>query len=190
MPTTRLNRAVGVNFEPGSVFKVGVVAAALNEGLIATNDLFDCENGMWFYAGRPLRDFHPYGMLDVTGILRKSSNIGAAKIAVMLGAERLYRYLSAYGLGGPRASKCRARNPASSIPLRKWAKLDITRIAMGHERRRDGAADAERAVLHRQRRVPDEDPSRPQGGGQERRGAAGEQARGAGPAHHRAHRAR
>lgn len=90
---TRLNRAVGINYEPGSVFKVGVVAAALNEGLIATNQLFDCENGMWYYAGRPLRDFHPYGILDVTGILRKSSNIGAAKIAILLGEERLYRYL-------------------------------------------------------------------------------------------------
>ena len=85
----RLNRTIGFNYEPGSVFKVGVVAAALNEGLISTNDLFFCENGMWFYAGKPLRDFHPYGTLDVTGILRKSSNIGAAKIAVMLGASGL-----------------------------------------------------------------------------------------------------
>jgi cell division protein FtsI/penicillin-binding protein 2 len=129
---TRLNRAVGVNFEPGSVFKVGVVAAALNEGLIATNDLFDCENGMWFYAGRPLRDFHPYGILDVTGILRKSSNIGAAKIAVMLGPERLYRYLSAYGLGRTTGLEVPGEESGILNPVGKWAKVDITRIAMGH----------------------------------------------------------
>jgi len=49
-----------------------------------TNDLFDCENGSWDYEGKPVKDFHPYGVLDVTGILRKSSNIGAAKIAVKL----------------------------------------------------------------------------------------------------------
>ena len=129
---TRLNRAVGVIFEPGSVFKVGVVAAALNEGLISTNDVFDCENGMWFYAGRPLKDFHPYGLLDVTGILRKSSNIGAAKIAVMLGEERLHRYLSAYGLGQPAGLEVPGEEAGILTPWARWAKVDITRIAMGH----------------------------------------------------------
>ena len=130
---TRLNRSVGVNYEPGSVFKIGVVAAALNEGIIGTNDLFDCENGMWFYAGRPLRDFHPYGELDVTGILRKSSNIGAAKIAVMLGEERLHRYLKDYGLGAPTGIEVPGEESGLLHPLSKWSKLSITRIAMGHE---------------------------------------------------------
>ena len=129
---TRLNRAVGVNFEPGSVFKVGVVAAALNEGLISTNDLFFCENGMWFYANRPLRDFHPYGTLDVTGILRKSSNIGAAKIAVMLGEDRLHRYLTAYGLGKPTGLEVPGEESGLLHPRSKWTKVDITRVAMGH----------------------------------------------------------
>ena len=129
----RLNRAVGVNYEPGSVFKVGVVAAALNEGLVATNDLFDCENGMWYYAGRPLRDFHPYGTLDVTGILRKSSNIGAAKIAVMLGEARLHRYLTAFGLGKPTGIEVPGEEIGLLHPLSKWSKLSITRVAMGHE---------------------------------------------------------
>ena len=131
-PETRLNRAVGVNFEPGSIFKIGVVAAALNEGLVATNDVFDCENGMWFYAGRPLKDFHPYGDLDVTGILRKSSNIGAAKIAVLLGEERLHRYLSAYGLGRLTGIEVPGEETGILNPWRKWAKIDVTRVAMGH----------------------------------------------------------
>lgn len=128
----RLNRAIGVNFEPGSVFKIGVVAAALNEGLISTNDPFFCENGVWSYAGRPLRDFHRYGELDVTGILRKSSNIGAAKIAVMLGEERLYRYLTAYGLGRPTGLEVPGEEAGTLHPVERWHKLDITRIAMGH----------------------------------------------------------
>ena len=131
-PETRLNRAVGVNFEPGSIFKIGVVAAALNEGLVATNDVFDCENGMWFYAGRPLKDFHPYGDLDVAGILRKSSNIGAAKIAVLLGEERLHRYLSAYGLGRLTGIEVPGEETGILNPWRKWAKIDVTRVAMGH----------------------------------------------------------
>lgn len=128
----RLNRALGVNFEPGSVFKIGVVAAALNEGLITTNDLFFCENGMWYYAGRPLKDFHPYGELDVTGILRKSSNIGAAKIAVMLGEDRLHRYLTDFGLGRPTGLEVPGEEAGILNPRAQWAKIDITRVAMGH----------------------------------------------------------
>ena len=129
---TRLNRAVGVNFEPGSIFKIGIVAAAVNEGIVATNDLFDCENGMWHYAGKPLRDFHPYGTLDVTGILRKSSNIGAAKIAVMLGEERVYRYLQAFGMGKATGIELPGEEAGILNPVSRWSKVDITRIAMGH----------------------------------------------------------
>lgn len=132
-PDQRLNRAVGVNYEPGSVFKVATVAAALNEGIIATNDLFDCENGMWHYGGRPLRDFHPYGELDVTGILRHSSNIGAAKIAVMLGDDRMYRYLKAYGLGKQTGIEVPGEEAGLLHSPSHWSKISITRIAMGHE---------------------------------------------------------
>ncbi len=129
----RLNRTIGVNYEPGSGFKVATVSAALNEGIIATNDLFDCENGMWYYGGRPLRDFHPYGELDVTGILRHSSNIGAAKIAVMLGEERMYRYLKAYGLGSRTGIEVPGEEPGILHSVPNWSKISITRIAMGHE---------------------------------------------------------
>ena len=128
----RMNRPVSYNFEPGSVFKIGVVAAALNEGVVATNDLFDCEKGMWHYAGRPLRDFHAYDTLDVTGILRKSSNIGAAKIAVLLGEPRLYRYLQDYGLGQRTGIEVPGEEAGILNPMKSWAKIDITRIAMGH----------------------------------------------------------
>ena len=128
----RLNQAIGTTYEPGSIFKVGVVAAALNEGLVATNDLFDCENGLWMHNGRALHDFHPYGILDVTGIIAKSSNVGAAKIAVLLGEPRLYKYLTAYGFG----ARTRVGLPGeeAGILYADWRKhgIDITRIAMGH----------------------------------------------------------
>lgn len=104
LPNSESNRATGMVFEPGSIFKVGVVAAALNEGRVATNDLFDCENGSWTYGGKPVRDFHPYGVLDVTGILRKSSNIGAAKIAAKLGPKDLHRYLKILRVWEPHRS--------------------------------------------------------------------------------------
>ena len=132
-PEARLNRAVGFNFEPGSIFKVGCVAAALNEGIIATNDVFDCEMGRWSYAGRPLRDFHAYGLLDVTGILRKSSNIGAAKIALLLGDVRFHRYLTAFGLGRRTGIEIPGEEAGLLASPTRWTKLSATRIAMGHE---------------------------------------------------------
>lgn len=131
-PEERWNRAIGVNYEPGSIFKTLTIAAAINEGVIATNDVFDCENGMWFYAGKPLRDFHPYGELDVTGILRKSSNIGAAKVAVMLGEQRFAAYLREFGIGQRIGLELPGEEIGRIAPVNRWYKIDITRIAMGH----------------------------------------------------------
>ena len=132
LPKSNPSPAAGTVFEPGSIFKVVVVAAALNEGLISTNDQFDCENGVWSYEGKPLRDFHPYGVLDVTGILRKSSNIGAAKIALKLGEESLHRYLAAFGFGKPPGIEIPGEESGVLRLLSEWGKADITRVAMGH----------------------------------------------------------
>ncbi len=162
---TRLNRAVGVNYEPGSVFKVGVVAAALNEGLISTNDPFDCESGMWFYAGRPLRDYpsvrdpgcdgHPAQVQQHRcGEDRRDAGSGApAPLSVRLWTG------PAHGLGSARRG---TRHPASGGPVGQGG---YHPHCDGPQRRRDGAADAECAVLHRQRRVPDEEPSGSESGG-------------------------
>ena len=133
LPNSEPNRATGMVFEPGSIFKVGVVAAALNEGLIATNDLFDCENGAWTYDRKTVKDFHPYGVLDVTGILRKSSNIGAAKIAVQLGPKDLQSYLKSFGFGQTTALEVRDEESGVLNPPSKWSKISIARVAMGHE---------------------------------------------------------
>ena len=133
LPSSEPNLAAGMAFEPGSIFKVGVIAAALNEGLIATNDLFDCENGSWSYGGKPVRDFHPYGVLYVTGILRKSSNIGAAKIAVKLGPKDLHRYLKSCGFGQPTGLEVSGEMAGLLNSPSKWSKVSLVRVAMGHE---------------------------------------------------------
>lgn len=129
----RLNRAIGYTFEPGSVFKVIVYAAAFNEGILTPNEIFDCENGLWHYAGKPLRDYHPYGRLTTTEALKKSSNIAAAKIAIRLGEDRLYRYLKLFGIGTPTGINLPGEEGGILNPLKKWTKLSVTRIPMGHE---------------------------------------------------------
>lgn len=129
----RLNRAIGYVFEPGSTFKITVVAAALNEGLVTPDTMINCENGRWIYKGRPLRDFHPYGMLSVADVIKKSSNIGAAKIALVLGEERLEKYLREFGVGRPLGIELPGEEGGILHPRKRWTSLSITRIPMGHE---------------------------------------------------------
>ncbi|MGD9873394.1 MAG: peptidoglycan D,D-transpeptidase FtsI family protein [Kiritimatiellia bacterium] len=125
------NRAISYNYEPGSTFKVSIIAAAFNEGIITPDMMFDCENGAWFYGGRRLRDYHPYGMLSAQDVLKKSSNIGAAKIALMLGEERLENYLRDFGIGRPTGIDLPGEEGGLLSPRSKWSKISATRIAMG-----------------------------------------------------------
>ncbi len=129
----RRNRAISYNYEPGSTFKVAVIAAALNEHVVHPNQVFDCENGCWIYRGRPLRDYHPYGRLTVADIIKKSSNIGAAKIAMQLGDQRMRNYLAAFGIGHASGIELPGEEGGILNPLRRWTTLSSSRIAMGHE---------------------------------------------------------
>ena len=132
-PDVRLNRATGYTYEPGSTFKVAIIAAALNEGLVTPSTVFDCENGIWYHAGKPLRDYHPHGRLSTADVLKKSSNIGAAKIALLLGQDRVYKYLRDFGIGQKTGIDLPGEEYGILNPLSKWSKLSISRIAMGHE---------------------------------------------------------
>lgn len=127
----RRNQAIGTVYEPGSTMKVLTIAAAIDRGVVTADTMLDCEQGLWNYAGRPLRDHHGYGMLSVADILKKSSNIGTAKIALEMGEKGLEDSLRAFGLG----AKTGIDLPGEEIGIfhsrRKWSKVSITRIPMG-----------------------------------------------------------
>lgn len=126
-----LNRTIGYVYEPGSTFKVAVIAAALNERTVTPDDVYDCENGAWFYQGRILRDYHPYGRLNVADVLKKSSNIGAAKVALTLGERRLEQYLRAFGIGRPTGVELPGEEAGILHDRTKWSAISISRIPMG-----------------------------------------------------------
>lgn len=132
-PENLRNRCIANIYEPGSTFKVAIVAAALNEKIVASADIFDCENGAWFYQRRLLHDFHPYGNLSVADIIKKSSNIGAAKIALKLGPERLHAYLAQFGIGQRTLIELPGEEAGLLYPVSQWTALSPTRIAIGHE---------------------------------------------------------
>jgi cell division protein FtsI/penicillin-binding protein 2 len=132
------NRAVSDLNEPGSTFKVVTVAAALDQRIVALGDVFFCENGKFEYAGRELTDHQAYGNLSVAEILVHSVNIGAAKIAIKLGKERMHAAMRAFGFGerafGDRPTEAWPGEVRGIVhPPRAWSLVSITRIAMGHE---------------------------------------------------------
>lgn len=93
-------RAAVDTFEPGSTVKPLVVAAGMEAGLFNRNSIIPTHGTM--PVGRLLvRDFRNYGDLDLGKLLMKSSNVGAAKIGMTLGPERLYKAYRAFGLGEP-----------------------------------------------------------------------------------------
>ncbi len=125
------NRAIGVNFEPGSTMKAGVVAGAIDRGLVEVSDRFDCENGYWSYGGRGLRDSHPEGVLSVEDIVKVSSNIGTAKIALMLGDASLYEQLRSFGFGSRLGVGLPGEEAGIFYAPKHWSKISATRIGMG-----------------------------------------------------------
>lgn len=96
----RRNRILTDALEPGSAFKVFIVASALDAGVVKPTDRFHCENGVWHLSAKEVvHDVHPYGGLTVAQIIQKSSNIGAGKVSNKLGPRRLDEYLRDFGFG-------------------------------------------------------------------------------------------
>ncbi len=129
--TERKNRAISVNYEPGSTMKAAAFAAALNEGIVTADTVFDCENGSWFHKGRPLRDVGSYDKLTVADGLKKSSNILTAKMSLMLGNERLYAYFQAFGLGEQLGIDLPGEEAGIFAPPSRWYGVTPTRIPIG-----------------------------------------------------------
>lgn len=127
----RRNRVISFNYEPGSTLKAVVYSAVLNEGAVKTTTEVDCENGCWMYANKPLRDTHDYGILTVADGLKKSSNICAAKLALMLGENTFYSYLTAFGIGAATDVDLPGEECGILHPVKHWTKISPTRIAIG-----------------------------------------------------------
>jgi cell division protein FtsI (penicillin-binding protein 3) len=127
------NRAVSDMFEPGSTFKVVVASAALEAGLTRPDELIDCQMGSIIIGGHIFHDHKPYGLLTFPEILENSSNVGAAKLGLRLGEERLYEALRTFGFG----AKTRVDLPGEIIGLvrdwHRWSKLSIGAISFGQE---------------------------------------------------------
>jgi len=130
-PAALRNRAISDSFEPGSTFKIFLVASALENRVIRPSDSFDCENGSYSIGGRTIHDTHRYGVLNVPQILKYSSNIGAAKIGSRLGPERLYAALTGFGFGEKSDVDLPGEAGGVLRQQAKWYGVDLATISFG-----------------------------------------------------------
>jgi cell division protein FtsI (penicillin-binding protein 3) len=133
-PVERRNRAVQDLYEPGSTFKVVTASAALEEHVIRPDDPVDCAPGFITFAGRkPIRDVHPYGVLPFTDVIVKSSNVGAIKVGLRLGPERLSRYVSRFGFGQTNAPDFPGENPGIVWSAESLNDSSLASMSMGYQ---------------------------------------------------------
>jgi cell division protein FtsI/penicillin-binding protein 2 len=132
-PEQMKNRAIIDMMEPGSTFKIVAAAAALNEHKMRPDSEVFCENGLWNFGGSPLHDHRAFGYLSVREILIKSSNIGAAKLAMSVGDQKFYEYIRRFGFGERTGIELPGEINGVIRPPQAWSKISITRIPMGHE---------------------------------------------------------
>jgi cell division protein FtsI (penicillin-binding protein 3) len=127
-----MNRAVSAIYEPGSTFKLITLAAAFDQGITHPDEIFDCENGAVYVSGHRIRDHKPFGLLTVSDILAKSSNVGAIKIGLRLGAPRFYDYVHAFGFGSLTGVELPYESRGRVEPL-DWKPVSTAAISVGQE---------------------------------------------------------
>ncbi len=125
------NRSVADSFEPGSTFKIFLMATAVEEKVVRPHDVYHCENGKYRIQGRTINDDHPHGRITVSEVLKYSSNIGSAKIGFKLGQERYYRYLKTFGFGDKTGIDLPAETSGMVRPLSRWYGTDLAAISFG-----------------------------------------------------------
>jgi cell division protein FtsI (penicillin-binding protein 3) len=125
------NRVITDTFEPGSTLKPFTVALALDEGRIKPTTLFDTGNGRFIVGDRTIRDTHAHGVIDVSTIIQKSSNIGVSKIALAMPSEEMWNMFTKSGFGQaprfgfPGAVAGRVR------PYKSWRPVEQANMSFG-----------------------------------------------------------
>jgi cell division protein FtsI (penicillin-binding protein 3) len=130
-PETWRNRVVTDVFEPGSIFKVFLASAALQEKAVKRRDIFFCENGSYTLSGKTIRDVKKYGWLSLEHIIKYSSNIGAAKIGERVGRERFYHFIRRFGFGRKTGIDLPGEPNGILRDPKTWSKVALGNIAFG-----------------------------------------------------------
>lgn len=132
VPRLARNRAVVDLFEPGSTLKPFIVVTALDQGLFQPASVIDTRPGWFTVQGNTIRDIHNYGVLDLGGILAKSSNVGASRIALAMSPDRIWEALRGFGFGEMTASGFPGERGGTLRHFQDWRPIDHATIAYGY----------------------------------------------------------
>jgi cell division protein FtsI (penicillin-binding protein 3) len=126
------NRAITDAFEIGSIMKVFTIAAALDAGAVTTAEKFDVHGGELHIGAKVIRDTYRDDVLTAGGIIKRSSNVGAVKIARKLGAEALHEALARFGFGRETGIELPGERAGTLRPPQRWGVLGLASVAFGY----------------------------------------------------------
>jgi len=135
-PDLLIDRAVSDVYEPGSTFKLVTYAAALEEHLVTPDTMLDCQGGKIDLFGRVIHDDQSdrgIGTVSVATALARSSDVGVIKVALMLGPDRLYKYIRAFGFGQRTGVELPGETRGLLRPVKYWQPASIGYVAIGQE---------------------------------------------------------
>ena len=131
-PAAMRNRALTDVFEPGSTMKAFTVAAALETGKVKANTVIDTTPGTMPLAGHTIRDVRNFGVIDVTRIITKSSNVGATKLALDMSNEHFHDVLRRFGFGETTGIGFPGESAGVLPGPRSWGVLEKATISYGY----------------------------------------------------------
>lgn len=126
------NRSVTDSYEIGSIMKIFTVAAALDLGITRPDEVWNVENGRWKIPGHTITDVHGEQALTTTGIIKRSSNVGAAKIGIRVGRERMYEALKRYGFGAATGIELPGEQNGRIRDGSRWREVELATISYGY----------------------------------------------------------
>jgi cell division protein FtsI (penicillin-binding protein 3) len=126
------NRAVTDVFEPGSTMKALTIAAALETGRFDPDTRIQTAPGTLRVSGHSISDYKNLGELDVSGVIRMSSNVGATRIAMSLEPETLWRTYARFGLGTDTGSGFPGEASGKLMPARSWGPVEQATMSFGY----------------------------------------------------------
>jgi cell division protein FtsI (penicillin-binding protein 3) len=131
-PSRTRNRAVTDLFEPGSTLKPFTAAAALEAGIVRAETVIQTSPGQLTIGNRTIRDAHPHGALSVIQVIQKSSNIGAAKMALSLPSQTLWNVFRNVGFGVVPESGFPGEVSGRLRPYASWKPIEQATMSYGH----------------------------------------------------------
>lgn len=133
-PAARQNHALSVPFEPGSVFKVITLSAALETTDLRPESPINCHGGVLQLPGRVIHDSHlGLGVIPMAEVLARSSNVGAIQVGLRVGQQNMYEYVRRFGFGQRTGVELPAESPGRFRRLENWGTTSLASVAFGQE---------------------------------------------------------